>query len=182
VPLTNRLSELDEELQRIGAPIVGSWLPGLDDPEIDALLRPLDIELPEEAREWWRWHNGVRSDAPPISWSLWHRVPQTLQSTADLYAYERDDLKHLHGVEKLLAPLTGRPWVFFDCRGPRDAPVPILTQLDVTDIHRVLPSIESLVAEWIGLLRAGAWSIAADGTWTTNEERIPDRLTDIGIV
>ena len=36
--------------------------PGLTDQQIDTLTAPYGIDLPEEARVWWRWHNGRHAD------------------------------------------------------------------------------------------------------------------------
>lgn len=54
------LSELDRLWRGQGAAIADNALPGLTDDEIDALIDPLGLVLPEELRVWWRWHDGVR--------------------------------------------------------------------------------------------------------------------------
>jgi hypothetical protein len=48
---------MERAWQRHGARI--DVVPGLDDQAIDALLQGHDLELPELAREWWRWKDGV---------------------------------------------------------------------------------------------------------------------------
>ena len=52
-------TEFERSLHSVNAAITRTWLPGLTDSEIDALSRPHDLDLPEEARVWWRWHNGA---------------------------------------------------------------------------------------------------------------------------
>jgi len=45
-----------------GAPVADRLRPGLSDVEIDEVLGPLGIDLPEEARVWWKWHDGADPD------------------------------------------------------------------------------------------------------------------------
>ena len=48
------LDQFDARLRALGAAIVDAWAPGLTDDQIDALVCPIGIDLPEEARVWWR--------------------------------------------------------------------------------------------------------------------------------
>jgi len=43
----------------MGAPIADHLQPGLSNPQMDALTRPIGITLTNEARVWWGWRNGV---------------------------------------------------------------------------------------------------------------------------
>jgi len=56
---TDLLEELAARWRAQRAPIADGLRPGLSDAEIDALTGPLDLDLPEEARVWWGWHDGV---------------------------------------------------------------------------------------------------------------------------
>lgn len=58
------LEVFESSLRAVGAPIVKHREPGLDDAAIDELIVPLDLQLPDEARVWWRWHNGTVPDTP----------------------------------------------------------------------------------------------------------------------
>lgn len=42
-----------------GAPLVDLLQPGLTEAEMDDRTRPLGVTLPDEARLWWGWHDGV---------------------------------------------------------------------------------------------------------------------------
>src|SRR4051812_27326402 len=53
------LTKLERQWQRKGSRIVEALNPGLTDAEIDDLAAPLGHPIPEEARRWWRWHNGA---------------------------------------------------------------------------------------------------------------------------
>lgn len=175
------LAGFDARLRAMGAPIVDAWTPGLSDDEIDAVLSPLDIDLPEEARVWWRWHNGTRDDAPMTHRTIGPRGPLTLQDSASLYDYEREDLKHLFDLEAVLTPVNERPMIYFGCAGARDDPVPIYIQQDIETPAIQLPSIRSLVLTWYELIDAGAWCLNPDGLWHFDYERVPADLARLGV-
>lgn len=68
-PVGKRLLVLLEELKAFwveqGAPIAQALRPGLSDEQIDELMAPTGLILPEEARVWWSWHNGVALEPLP---------------------------------------------------------------------------------------------------------------------
>jgi hypothetical protein len=175
------LDELDARLRALGAPICGAWAPGCSDAHIDALLQPLGIDLPEEARVWWRWHNGTRSDKPMTHREVFARIPLTIEQAAEAYEDERDAMHQLFGLTGLLAPLSEKPLIFFGGAGPALQPVPIYVQNDIDAPAVVLPSIGALVEAWIELLESGAWEPGDDGAWHKHPERVPSGLRLLGI-
>jgi len=175
------LEEFDARLRALGAPICKAWAPGCSDAHIDAILRPLGIELPEEARVWWRWHNGTRDDAPMEHREIGTRGPFSIEDAAAAYKDERGAMEELDGLTGLLAPFNERPYIFFGCAGAVDEPVPIYTQKDVQDPTVVLPSIRSLLEAWLELIDIGAWELQDDGIWHMHFERIPAQLRELGI-
>lgn len=54
------LGDFEAQLRARRIGIVEAWAPGLTDAQIDKIIGPADLQLPEEARVWWRWHNGTR--------------------------------------------------------------------------------------------------------------------------
>jgi cell wall assembly regulator SMI1 len=60
------LERLKERWREQDAPILEALQPGLSDARMDELVAPLGISLPDEAREWWGWHNGVPGAAGRI--------------------------------------------------------------------------------------------------------------------
>ncbi len=176
------LERFDGQLRALGAPIVDAWAPGLGDEEIDAILLPLHIDLPEEARVWWRWHNGTREDTSTSARHLWHRWPCSLQAAAEDYASGREAMKHLWGLEQLLCPAVEKVMIYFHCAGPHDEPAPIYTQNDIEAPREVLPSIGDLVLAWLELIDQGVWTVAPDGIWTTHWARIPESVLEMSIV
>jgi hypothetical protein len=158
------LDEFLGELRRLGAPAAETLAPGLSDAEIDALLLPLGIDLPDEARVWWRWRNGTDPSAPAGRTLFGDRhflsLQQNLVTYEDVNATWEDD-----GYGKLLKPVGQRPSIFFDCRGARTAPVPVLWAEDIDPPEPFAPSIGSLIRRWVEVLRSGEITVGEDGIW-----------------
>ncbi len=58
------LAELEQVWEQRDIPIRHHLQPGLTDVEIEQIMAPTGLTLPEEARAWWRWHNGVPDGTP----------------------------------------------------------------------------------------------------------------------
>ena len=126
------LDQFDARLRALGAAIVDMWAPGLSDDAIDALVGPIGIELPEEARVWWRWHNGVKAGAPRRERCILHeRELYSLESALDGCTEWWGALPELWAMnKKLLRPVGELPVIWIDVGGPRQEPVAIYTQND----------------------------------------------------
>ena len=175
------LDRLEARLRAAGSLIVDAWAPGLTDTQIDDLLQPLGIDLPEEARAWWRWHDGILVEANPRVTEISPRRPHLpLRYVAEQYAALGGAMLEFDGIDGLLNPVGDKPYVFFHCAVPRDTPVPIYTQHDdVVPPRLVLPSIGELVLAWIDLMDRDVWRTNPDGTWAWDHTRLtaPDVLT-----
>lgn len=64
------LDELEQRWRDHKLPIIDRLRPGLTDDQIDELTAPLGLRLPEEARTWWRWHNGVDLTGTSRDWGF----------------------------------------------------------------------------------------------------------------
>ena len=178
------LDQFDARLRALGAGIVDGWAPGLTDDQIDALVRPIGIDLPEEARVWWRWHNGVRPGTPPESWDIMPgRSHYPLKECLDLYVEGRDWTRDAGFPEVLLDPVGRHPILFFQCAGERDAPVPVYVMDDwsAEDPRLALPSIGELVRTWISYIDLGLATTNADGSWRLEPHRIPKEVLEFGV-
>lgn len=176
------LSRFEARLRALGALIVENWAPGLTDAQIDELLRPVGIDLPEEARVWWRWHDGVRRDAPSPTEISPARPHRALRLVLDEYSALREEMLELNGIDALLRPVGDKPLIYFACGGARDDPVPIYAQNDHTTRPRlVATSIGELVLVWISLIDRGVWATDEDGNWAWDHERVPQDVLDRGI-
>jgi hypothetical protein len=174
------LGEFVSELRRLGAPVADALAPGLTDAEIDELLAPLGIDLPEEARRWWRWHNGTDPHAPLASRMFGHRHLLSLQDEASFNLETRDVYKDAVGIPKLLRPIDQKPEIFFDCRRPGHGPVPIYWQDDIEPPEPLLPSIGALVRCWIDVMKSGYVSVDDQGIWQYDDSVHPPNRQVIG--
>lgn len=180
---TALLNAFEARLREAGSRIVDAWAPGLTDGQIDELLGPLGIDLPEEARVWWRWHDGVVvTDPPTVTEISPGRTHLPLRYVAEEYEALNGAREQLYGLTGLLNPVGDMPLVYFHCAVARDAPVSIYVQNDyVGEPRLVLPSIGELVIVWMELLDRGIWATRPDGQWDWDHARIPADVVQRGI-
>jgi cell wall assembly regulator SMI1 len=71
-PLLTRqlLEQLEERWRAQNAPIAHHLQPGLSEPEMATIMAPLGLAVPAEARTWFGWHDGARSDGVAINWTM----------------------------------------------------------------------------------------------------------------
>ena len=173
------LTEFDDALRSVNAAITHTWQPGVGDQEIDAAFGPLGLGVPEEARRWWRWHNGYRADARPPRHEITPRRPlSSVSRVAEIYKTSRD----WEVPDKLVLQFVGdQPWLSLDCSGPRDAPVPIWMGSHGQEDVLVLPSMGDLVAIWIDLIHTGVFATDNDGLWKPVDlEQVPQAVRGTG--
>ena len=168
------LSELEQRLRDGGAGVVDALNPGLTDAQIDELLLPAGIDLPDEARVWWRWQNGTRRGARAATLGL--RDLLDLETVVDVYEHARFRDVRGRGLDGLLGGLGWTPRLWFDCSGARHERVPVFAQSDIEDPRVVLGSMGDLVTAWLHLIDAGVWRIDADGSMDVDYERAPEHL------
>jgi hypothetical protein len=176
------LSRFERALDAAGAAIIRVWAPGLEDAQINALTAPHGFRLPEEARRWWRWHNGFLPDTTSPDWELTPRRPLLdLADTLEIYAADRGARHQLYGVDRWLMPVADRPNVYFACDGAPEDPVPIHTQQDIEEPIQALPSIGELVKTWTELIETGVFTTNAHGHWEWDFDNIPQPIRQLGI-
>lgn len=135
-----------ERLRSAGADLADRLRPGLSDAQIDELAGPAGIDLPEEARVWWRWHDGVQDDGPPFA-SIRGVTPYSLEAAIELWEADRDATRYVFGVDGLLPFCDAR--LSFECLGPRDAPVPVYFQYDIETPKPMFASIGDFVVKFL---------------------------------
>ena len=64
------LGQLEGRWRKLGAFVARASRPGLTDDQIDALTLGAGLSLPEEARRWWRWHDGADPQVPGVAAEL----------------------------------------------------------------------------------------------------------------
>ncbi len=171
------LARLEAELRAKAIPFIETMAPGLTDAEIDEIIEPAHLIMPEEVRAWWRWHNGPGPDAPrDAGWLLPYRDARSLKACVDLYLYVgRDD--------RLIEPLGELPVIYVECRGSGDVPAPIYSQNDYAgdDPRQVLPSYGELVLTWIDYLERGVYATKPEGGGWHDIQDYPPEVLRLGV-
>jgi hypothetical protein len=158
------LDELEDRWRDQSPVLLNRLRPGIDEVEIDQVAAPLGYAIPEEVRRWYRWHNG--STGRPI---IFTRCLVTLASSvAVTLDMQRVDETWPRGW---MLAMDEKPDLIFDCRGERNAPVPVW-HLDYSfdfPTRPVFDSIGDMVSFWIDLIDDGQISWDADGEWHIRE-------------
>lgn len=172
------------------APVVDRLRPGLDPGAVTALLEPLGLGLPEEARRWWGWHDGATA-APQDPWAVIALGPvgrfEPLHIAVEHARMRRQIAFDVEPgrVELVwppsLLPLLEGGNVALDCSGPPHAPTPVWrTDPRAFDRPEVgARSLGELVDWWLETLRTGGWRWSTvRGHWLVDDallERHPER-------
>jgi cell wall assembly regulator SMI1 len=189
------LEQLNAQWQAVGAPITEHLRPGLTDTEIDRLTRPLDLVVPEEARVWWRWHDGAtgtgRADRQLIG-TTW-----TFLSLAESVAeaeWQRKEAIGLRGSQADdiwpagLLPIAsdmGGNIAAIDC-SQASTPSPVYyvdSDVGLSESGPGSQSIAELVRWWIDAIADGATTFDSDaGRWRYDRVRLPPQRARTGLV
>lgn len=171
--LRTLLEDLLAQWVRLGAPVVRALRPGLTDAELDAVSSELDLELPNELRELWSWHDGCDRGG---NGNIGPGGYQFLSSSDAIEAYRLN--RRIHGEDPgdlPSDPYWRRSWVpfmtqdaqrlYIDCdrtTTTRTSPVRLVSwEWENFDVD-IAPSLASAVSMWIWLLESDyyAWDPA----------------------
>lgn len=175
-----------ESLRAQGPPVVDHLTPGLSQAEIDELCTEAELSLPDEARVWWRFSNGVPVDAPEAAQLI---GPEHEWCSLQWAIAERDVIianlaEHLPPEEILWRP-TWLPWVgthrlALDVSGQPIAVVrPVDFHARAEEQGSPIDSLGTLVAAWTTGLQTGLTYDAEDEVFDVdlgglNEVGLPD--------
>jgi hypothetical protein len=182
VPSPRRILSIDmleafnDRLRGAGARMAERWRPGLTDTQIDELLLPAGIDLPEEARVWWRFYDGQQVADDGTVLTLGGRQFPSLEYAVEWYEQFRGMFYETDGVDGLLLALLEQPVLHFDCSRGRDQPVPVYAIPHAAPAHVVCGSIGDLVLAIEELFDCGALAVNADGRVVYDWEIVPDHL------
>jgi hypothetical protein len=175
------LTELEAAWQSQGAEIAGVLAPGLSDEAMAALVEPLGLTLPAEARIWWGWHDGV-TVTTPYGWEIGPDIGfYSLAQAVEQYREERESVNEGDWPNSWL-PFTNfrRGPLIIDCQADERAIV-----------HRVnwevghFPGADSmgeLVALWLEAMDTGVWSWNPEGAWHRAIDLAPPRMADMHVI
>ena len=180
------LAALETHWSKQSAPIAGALAPGLSDEQISATTAPLDLDLPEEARRWWRWHNGVVPEAEGSQAVLLGPGLQylSLERACALCASQREfsrEENESRGVPpddpdtfwpSAWFPITGH--LASDCSTGESEMTPIRVAIASDGPYGVCaPSFGTLVAAWIRALEHEGWLFDRSlGLWDRRYEHL----------
>lgn len=179
-----QLDRLEGVLHSLGAPVAELFRPGLTDEQIDDLMAPTGLTLPDELRIWWRWHDGANEAASdqeegrrlgPGGW-----LHLSLRQAVDLHGYHNGRYREMIEIEAMdLAELAWRPNLFpFSHRGwqpnhvlaadtsvPKHASAPVVMTSEMgIESWTGADSVSEVVGLWIELLESGRYHVE-DGSW-----------------
>jgi hypothetical protein len=191
----DQLAELEGALAERGAPVVERFHSPASDEALAAVESLLGLQLPDELRLWWRWHNGIDFERAepgvPCSIGPGLFVLSTTEAVESSRALREsaeedapDDPDSLWGSSWIAFTPQGR--VACECDIRRDGPVPVL---DV-DYHKaaypgavVCHSLGRMVRWWIEALETGAWRYDHERKWWERVyELIPPERDQSGLV
>ena len=167
------LAQLERQLRDRGAAVVDALAPGLPDDQIDELLLPIGIDLPDEARCWWHWQNGTRRGA---NGTLGLRDLLDLDTVCENYERSRGGWVEAFGLDGLLQGLGWTPHLYFDCSGARQDTVPVFGQSDFETPEMIVGSMGDLVNIWLEMLDTGIWRVKHDGQMEVDRDHVPPTL------
>ena len=173
-----QLEELEARWRARAIPLIERLAPGLSDDEIDATIAPLGLQLPREAREWWRWHDGVPAASIQFTWQ--RHIGPRIQYLPLAEAVEHYKSRRAKAVDD---PVNDDPTYWWD---PTWFPVVntdsgehVAVECEVVEVasspvrlvdwwredfmEPVAPSLGAVVAEWLDAFDSGRWRWIADG-------------------
>lgn len=165
--LAELLNEYESELSSAGVPVSRALAPPADAEALVAAFESQGLNLPEELRVWWAWHNGLVQTAPrvptrfnflPFEQAL--RIYDESTFGTDSFSWHRGWLKITRGNNALAVRCDahGSPLVrFVSPTGASTAPEDTETQV---------VSLCTAVSWWITAIRKGwAFRDPSAGEW-----------------
>jgi cell wall assembly regulator SMI1 len=191
------LDDLEQQWQIQGAPVLEHLRPGLAGPETDAIVAPLGLRLPVEARTWWSWHDGANTKGGPAVLRTigagFEYLP--LAEAAEQYRLCREASVQAAETARQAGPasepeywwaphwfpvtLTGYGGVVAcDCSVDSGGPTPIRMVWWAgreSFAEPVAQSFGQMVSWWIDALKTGVWRYEeGPKQWRVNHERLDD--------
>jgi cell wall assembly regulator SMI1 len=186
---------LEDRWRQVGAPVAVALRPGLSDEEMDALTTQLGLRLPDEARRWWRWHDGATARPgfePEVLGPIGSFIPLahavgSTESTREIMrqAWEADDLE-----EGELGPDWKPSWlklincerpIVIDCSVAPEDPVPVRSFFQEPTVgEEGLRSLGELVRIWIDAYDSGAWAYdRTERRWSSDRSKLDSAIAQL---
>lgn len=192
VEATHALTDWEDRLRGLGARGVAHLRPGLPPEQIDTITAEYGLELPQDARAVWAWHDGedVSARSPALTPD---RELLPLREALDLArTWAQEAIDHGLADDEMLAdviyraelvPVLGfqHPLVF-DCTGTRATTGTTAMWTPDAGLGQTphLTVVER-VRWWHWALDHGAWSITPEGLWAVDLSRYPGARGDLSV-
>ncbi len=199
------LQELEQWWVSLHAPLLEYLRPGLTDAEMNGLAAGAHLRLPDEARLWWGWHDGVPAEFYGILRQLGGPSFQflPLQEALDLYEVQRATARRAVSRgdksewgnpdfwwDPSWLPITESPTsnvtIACDCSVRAGDPTPIRGYFWDAAVESRTPATASfgeLVEWWLQAFSTGAWFYDQElGRWEYFNERLPPAQRSTGVV
>lgn len=184
------LEQLLDRWRSAGAPIAESLRPGLSEQAQDAIVTPLGLRLPHEARVWWGWHDGTNTTTASYAIGL-DLLYLPLEKALGVYKRQLHVAATVASGDDSLSPEDVWPdnWLpisirgngammVCDCSVPEGSPTPIRHvdhEFFNQAVDPVAPSLGTVVSSWIDALDTGAWTF---NPGLKRWDHDPSRLSD----
>jgi hypothetical protein len=152
---------------------------------MQALVAPLGLRLPHEARVWWGWRDGVAPSAggaereigPGRHWlplaEAVEECARIRQMKAEVFGEDPAEVE-VQWSSSWLPLVHSEGLVVIETGGAEEAPCPVWVHWFYErpgPPH--LPSLGELAAVWIDAIDRGAWRYDREGNhWTSDEDRL----------
>ena len=191
--VTRLLTEYEQRLRDLGAPVVDYLRPGLSELEIDEISAEFGVRLTPAARAWWGWHDGDR-ERYSNDWGRPSLVPWLtfcgLRGALERSAWLRDIVTRDQPEEGHVPDPRGEdamfyrqyvtllqdqhPWVM-ECRRPDAPDAPVGYYSTDTGLWSFRTFAEQ-IGWWNWALDNAYWRLDPDGAWDADPERAPGYL------
>jgi hypothetical protein len=173
--LPEMLDLLEATLRSHGAvPVLDRLRPGLSPPEMDALVEPLGLALPQEAKHWWAWHDGSSSTFNIYALTPLFSFLPLAKAVAEAEQLRRRWPDPALDEYLLPWPATWLPVGLSDvgtvttieCSTVDAALAPVVVRSWHTDLalpEATAPSMAEMVADWIQALESGVYRFDETG-------------------
>ncbi len=183
------LDGYERRLSARGVPVDRMLLPGLTDTEIDRVTADLPFRLSDEARTFYRWHNGSREE-PNGPGDETYVPGATYLSPLDWVVRDYAEWRHYEPgrFREMWIPLNSRDGrtIIVDCGVRPDEPSPIYfaDSKDSAPWGQVCsPSFANVIDVWNHVLDEDYWTYdRVKGEWTERYRSIPLELRHRHIV
>jgi hypothetical protein len=177
------LRRYEVALRSLGAPVVANLRPGISSAEVRKLEDRFGVELPDEVRAVWEWHNGVEGARDANSGDA-ARMLVPNRAFGDLaWSFEfADEFFSIVASANPTSEYAGRRFVslLIDNVGfvvnltPGEPPLTYMND-PMSWAMADYPSmpIADRIDWWTWAVEVGTWSLTATGDWRVDTERYP---------